>query len=183
MRPVLTDQNLVGAQAVYRADELKLTLETGKKAYQQGDEIRLILTVENTSQKIQRVVRYSAPGYSYWIKATDESGRQVGSHVFTGLEGREAIMLPGNSARVLAPSQKVREEVDLDTLLKLPGPGRYRLRAWRFPLMFTRIGLETLLREGRPLNFENSLEWHRWLGTGIESNETEVEILPHSPTQ
>lgn len=159
--------NDAGAVAVYRADELKMTLKSDRKVYKEGAPIKLVFTVENISQKQQRVAGYSIPQCSYWVKLTDEKGNEVGTHKYLSKPGGTgSISLPGNSAKALAPSQSIEEKMDLRPIMEVPGPGHYRLRAWRFPLLFYRFDLEAAMRAGKPLDFANS----------IASNEIEFEI-------
>jgi hypothetical protein len=149
---------------VYRPDEFKLALSSDKKVYSVDDPILLTLRVENISQQERPIVQYGMPYCSYWMRLTDEQGNEVGTHRF--ISGTANVNLPMNWQKRIRPSEKLTERIKLGSIIQVPGPGRYHLRAWRFPLIAYRFDFEMATRAGKPIV----------LMGGLESNEIGFEI-------
>jgi hypothetical protein len=149
------DEAKHSSPAGFRPDELRLTLK-----------IQLTLVTENISQKPQRLGGYSVPKLPYWVEIKDEAGHILNLERY--FFESDHIQIPGNASRRLDPGQKIAHEIELGQFISVPKSGRYHLRAWRFPLLYHRWGLEAARRSGKPLNMKG----------GIESNEVTLEIVP-----
>ena len=148
----------------YRAEELKLTLQSSKPLYAIDEPIPLAITIRNISSQEQRIKTYGPVQCSYWMKLTDEHENEVGTHRFISKDGN--MQLPINSSKRVQSFNELTEKVELQAFFTLPGVGRYRLRALRFRLIGSRLSLEMNVRTGKPLSFAGS----------IESNEIDFEI-------
>jgi hypothetical protein len=144
--------------------EVKLTLQSDQESYPVKGPIALTLVLENISQKEIWTAAYAAPQCSYWVRLTDSQGKEVGVHRFISKTGN--MNLPLNAQKTLRPGEKITEKWKLESLMEMPGPGRYRLRVWRFASLGYRLNNEMYVREGKAVSFER----------GVGSNEIEFEV-------